>query len=122
MPTSRSPKIVAAEEFRLVDSNGKVCAALHLHGGPTLELCDEDHGSRVTVKIEAGRPLINFALSGVEGVVGIGVSPKGSVGMQFSAPDGKMRFMLDVSPEGQARLTLLDRSGESIAWHAPPQQ
>ncbi len=119
MPKKLAAKVVEAEEFRLVDSSGKHWGALHLCGGPTLDLFDDEHRSYVTVKIEGGRPLISFAQSGVEGIVGIGVSPEGSVGIQLAAPDGKMRAMLNVMPDGQARLTLLDVSGESVTWRAP---
>jgi hypothetical protein len=112
-------KQIEAEEFNLVDATGRLWASLHSRGGPTLDLCDEEQRSYLTLKIEDGRPLINFARGGTEGVVGIGVSKEGSVGIQVSAPDGKPRFMLTVTADGQAKLMLMDKNGESVAWHAP---
>ena len=120
MARKRGPKVIEAEEFRLVDAEGQLWAMLHARDGdPTLELRDEQRRTGLTLKIENGRPLINLEYGGELGVVGLGVSEEGDIGIQVSATDGKMRFMLQVSRDGDAKMMLLDRNAESVVWRAP---
>ena len=116
----RARKLIEAEEFRLVDADGRLLGWLHgRDGDPTLELRNEPERSYVTVKIEDGRPLVNLEYKGVHGVVGIGTSDDGDIGMTIGAIDGKFRIMLRVSRDGNAEILILDKNADAVVWRAP---
>lgn len=119
MAESKS-RVLEAEELRLVDDEGRLWAMLHAKRGcPTLELRDEERRAYITIEIQDGRPILNISRNGVQGIIALAMLPEGDIRLSVAGSDGKFRFMMSVSQDGDAELTLADRSGDSVAWHAP---
>jgi hypothetical protein len=88
-------KVVAAEEFRLLDSSGRVRAALDfsVSGQPALTLRDEQHVSRVSLSISD------------------------ETGLAVRDVDGKTRLVLSVDREGAPSLVVRDRNHRTNSFH-----
>jgi len=84
-------RVVEAEEFRLVEKDGKPCARLHVDrsGRPALTLIDK-HGEVRAV---------------------LGISPNGSPHLALSDKDGKVRVALAVWSDERAGLFVSDSAG-----------
>lgn len=93
--TSRRFQVIEAEEFRLVERDGKPCGRFHVdrNGRPALFLFDK-HGEVRAV---------------------LGVTPSGSPHLALSDKDGKVRATLAVWTDEQAGLFLADKKETSRA-------
>ena len=91
---SEIPEVITAREFRLVDKEGKLKAALHLSkdGLPALLLYDKD---RVTVRLE--------------------IAEDGSTQLVFLDGKGVSRTKIALSPEGLPCLGLYNQEGNLSA-------
>src|SRR5262249_6549769 len=85
----RHAKVIEAEEFRVVEKDGKPCGRFHVdrNGRPALFLFDK-HGEVRAV---------------------LGVTPSGSPHLALSDKDGKVRATLGVWPDERAALFLNDK-------------
>jgi len=95
-PPTQAPKIVTAEEFRLVDSNGHVRAliAFSADGQPYLSLLDQKDTHRVWL--------------------GIALSETGAAVRDI---DGKTGIVLSLDNAGEPSLVIRDRQGRSKMFH-----
>jgi len=91
-------EVVRAQQFELVDSQGKVRALLAMlpDGGPILALYDK-----------GGKAAANLSLL-----------PGESPMLALHDSGGKTRALLNVRPDGSPMLALFDREGKVI-WQAP---
>ena len=91
----RHEKVIEAEEFRLVEKDGKPCGRFHVDrsGRPALILFDK-HGEVRAV---------------------LGVTPNGSPHLALSDKDGKVRATLAVWPDERSGLFLSDKDETSRA-------
>jgi hypothetical protein len=82
-----SPKTISAEEFRLIDSQGRVRALLTFteNGQPYLQMRDEFDTSRVWIGIST------------------------DTGMALRDVDGKTRLVLSLDEQGEPSLVVRDR-------------
>jgi hypothetical protein len=89
-------KIVSAEEFRLMDKQGRIRALLSFSadGGPYLALIDQQETHRVW----------------------IGLTPL-ETGVAVRDVDGATRLVLSVDPEGEPSLVVRDRQRRSKSFH-----
>jgi hypothetical protein len=119
---------VNAEEFLLVDSNGKARAGLGLdaNGEVGLILTSRDGNRKLTltpdgpiaVKLTNGVNAEEFSLMDQDGKAraGLGLNPNGEVGLILTSRDGNRKLTL--SPDGQLAVKLTTGSGR-IVWSAP---
>lgn len=86
------PKVLTAQEFRLVDKDGKTRAALAVKadGSPGLLLYDGDGKVRAALRVRSD----------------------GSAALSLHDPDGSNRAALDTQSNGSASLTLTNKSGK----------
>ena len=89
------PKVLSAQEFRLMDEQGRVRAKLSFSGDgqPNLNFVDESDTYRVWVGIAADS------------------------GMTVRDPNGKTRLVLSVDQEGEPSLTMRDRQHRTKLFH-----
>ena len=90
-----TPRVVSAEEFRLVDPAGRVRAVLEMSmpGQPALTLRDENNVARVSLSISD------------------------ETGMAVRDVDGKTRLVLSVDQEGTPSLVVRDRNHRTNSFH-----
>ncbi len=85
-------KVLCAQEFRLVDQNGKTLAALEMReNGPGLAILDQSGNDRAVLAVSS------------DGIPALGLMDK----------DGKPRVRLCLDPTGLAALELRDQNGKS---------
>lgn len=119
---------VNAEEFLLVDQNGKARAGLGLdaNGEVGLILTSRDGNRKLTltpdgpvaVKLTNGENAEAFSLLDQEGKAraGLGLDSKGEAGLILTSRDGNRKLTL--SPDGPVAVKLTTGSGR-IIWSAP---
>ena len=119
---------VNAEEFLLVDQNGKARAGLGLdaNGEVGLILTSRDGNRKLTltpdgpvaVKLTNGENAEAFSLLDQEGKAraGLGLDAKGEAGLILTSRDGNRKLTL--SPDGPVAVKLTTGSGR-IIWSAP---
>ena len=125
---AEKPNSVNAEEFLLVDPNGKARAGLGLdaNGEVGLILTSRDGNRKLTlspdgpiaVKVTNGVNTEEFSIVDKEGKAraGLGLDANGEVGLILTSRDGNRKLTL--SPDGPVAVKLTTRSGR-IVWSAP---
>ena len=106
-------KVVQAERFELVDSDGKVRATLGFtvegrEGGPTLNLSDEDGKARaVLVLTPGGSPSLGL-FDGQRGAV-LYVQRHTGPGLSLYDKEGKILAEMGIDEDGNPRMDLSDK-------------
>jgi len=92
---AEAPRVISAQEFRLVDSEGHTRAVLDLSddGLPYFQLKDEFNTDRVWIGISS------------------------ETGLAVSDVDGKTRLVLSVDEQGEPTLVVRDRTGRTKEFH-----
>jgi hypothetical protein len=94
------PKLLTAQEFRLVDKTGAVRAVMALQpdGSPYISLNDTKDNRRVTLRVR----------------------PEGGSAVAMNDADGKNRILLDTEGDGSASITLSSRKSKGGAGFLTP--
>ena len=89
------PKLVTAQEFRLVDKDGATRASIALQpdGSPYIALTDKANNRRISMRVR----------------------PDGGSAFAMNDSDGKNRIALDTQPDGSASVTVTNRQGKGGA-------
>jgi hypothetical protein len=89
------PKLLQAQEFRLVDKDGAARATMALQpdGSPYISLSDKMNNRRIVLRIR----------------------PDGGAVLSINDPDGKNRIALDTLPDGSATVSATGKNGKSGA-------
>jgi hypothetical protein len=137
------PKVVEAQQFRLVDSQGKergslswgteaawglalrdksgqVRVSLGLNGdeSPMLSLVDKARKARIVLQaMDDGTALVLLSDPSGTRRIGLDVMADGTPGLAMVDKDEKMRARLDMD-SGEASITLIDKDGKTL-WKAP---
>ena len=122
MAKKHRPKVVVAEEFLLIDKDGKRRGtwSTTLYKRPTFTLCDADELERVIAFVsDSGLPSFGLLNKGGHPIVGIGETPDGRIGLQVSDESGAQRIEICVDPELSASITITDKSG-NVVWQSQP--
>jgi len=113
-------KVLRAERFEVVDSSGKVRAALETlpDGSPGLTLRDKDGQMRAWLSLlPDGSP--GLTLRDKDGQMRAGLLlSNGSPGLSLWGKDGKGGAMLAVRADGSPELALYDKDGR-LVWQTP---
>jgi hypothetical protein len=118
----RRPKVVVAEEFLLIDKDGKRRGtwSTTLYKHPAFCLYDEDELERVMVLVsENGSPSIGLLNKAGHPIVGIGQTPDGRIGLQVSDKSGVQRVSIDIDAGDAAAITITDQNG-NVVWQSQP--
>jgi hypothetical protein len=111
----RYTRLVAAQEFRLVDDDGRRRASL--------ALTPEGEAPGIDVYYRSGQRAATFGttpegtvavgLYGYEGKsrIGLALAPDGPLGLFLGVEGGKPAAEASLSPEGDWRLTVVDKAG-----------
>jgi hypothetical protein len=89
------PKLVTAQEFRLVDKSGAARASIALQpdGSPYISLTDKANNRRISMRVK----------------------PDGGSVFAMNDADGKNRIALDTQPDGSASVSVTNRQGKAGA-------
>jgi hypothetical protein len=109
-------KVVEAEEFRLVDSIGRLRALMvsspSWDGEPSITLFDQQGHGRLTLELHDGAPRITlFAPSG-QPVVGLGTHEEGGTAFAMNREDGTLGLYVRVAPATDAIIQAFDKDGK----------
>jgi hypothetical protein len=116
-PSGAPPKRVAAEEFVLVDAEGKARGTLALgaSGTPALALCDARGRVRAEIRLAAnGAPSVVLYDSGRRRRVEVALRADGAAGLGLYDEAGEGRAELVVSPSGAPALSLFGPDGRRL--------
>ncbi len=111
-------KVVRGERFELVDSTGRVCAALGVDKGqPSLKLFDQNDTERVSlgVSAESGQPALKLCDQNGEVRASLKLDTSGQSKLGLADQNGKVRAHLGVDAGGKAGLMLWDENGKILA-------
>ncbi len=111
---------IEAERFSLVDSEGKLRAALYTwpgNGDPQVELFAKDGCGRLRLAVADDMPSIAFLNAEGQPLISFGVSSDGS-SICVCAPDGTLRFSVEVEGDDLAHVSVHGKSGKP-KWTAP---
>ena len=115
------PKLIQAQEFRLVDQNGKTKANLagDADGNPILSLFDKD-GKRRGIFRTRTNGTATLSLHDPDGKsrVEMDTQEDGSASISLTNRAGKGGYAAVVLPDGKAILTLTNRDGKAV-WAEP---
>ena len=115
--TTTAPKVIQAQEFRLVDAAGTVRGrfGFDMFGTPELGLNDASGKWRLYLTAQPGLQLAD-ATGRWRG--GLRLAEDGTLGVRLGDGAGTGRAWLGLSKEGTPWLGLYDAKGQSI-WDAP---
>jgi hypothetical protein len=111
-------KVLRAQEFELVDSQGKVRAGLSVlpDGRLALVLLDKDGQRRAALSVLAnGSPGLSLLDKDGKVRAALGVLPDGSLGLSLLDREGKLRGTFGILPDGSPGLTLFDNQEKARA-------
>ena len=118
---AKTPEVITAEKFVLVDQTGKTRAALHmtLEGKPRLDLYDEEGRARVGIYLlKNGLPRLGlFDEEGMHRAL-IALLPSEQPGLIFFDDQGNPQMSLMLTPQHNPQITLSGRDGK-VLWSAP---
>lgn len=111
--------MIEAEEFRIVDSNGKLRALITASrtwgAEPFITLFDRKGLNRLTLELHEDAPRVTlFAPSG-QPVVGIGVHEDGGTALGLNRDNGTLGFYVRVPADADASVRRFDKDGQPMA-------
>jgi hypothetical protein len=107
------PRVVEAEEFRLVDANGQLKALIGTRQGePSVTLYDRQGCGRITLQLVNDLPRISCESSSGQPAAGIGVHEDGSAVLTLTQPDGRLGFSVRVQANENAIVQVFDKDGQ----------
>jgi hypothetical protein len=98
MSSDKPANVVEAEEFRLVDSKGRV---------------------RVRIFMEEDEPKVALFSKDDKKRAAIGLLPTGEAGIALYDDRGVYHFLINVSPDGSPDLSIKDRYGREVGLPQP---
>lgn len=107
----RDKKIVEAEEFRLVDRDGKQRGSLTAreNGAAMLMLGDSQQNVRLGITVlPDGTPSIDLFNERTEARVSLTAHPEGQTHIMLADDDGNVRLILQIGSDNTVQLTLND--------------
>lgn len=108
-------KVVAAEEFQLVDSKGVLRARLSTSpsdGSGHLEFYDGRHCGRISLGLDAaGNPHLGLMRADGTCAIGVGIFMTGEGGLSIFNSAGKCLFRIQIDPDENATIEAV--SGEN---------
>jgi len=111
-------KVVEAEEFRLVDSEGKLRALIASSqtwdGEPHITLYDRNGLNRLTLELHDDAPRVTFFAPSGQPIAGIGVSDDGDAILSLSRANGSLGVFVRVPANADAIAQVFDKDGQPI--------
>lgn len=106
-------KVIIAQEFRLVDKDGKTLGRFGLSevGGPRLVLSDENGLPRAMLSLSSGNPVLSLHGKDTDVSIAAGVLSE-APWMVLVDRDGTPRACLRLQPDGSPSLHLCDKGGK----------
>jgi hypothetical protein len=101
MSSDKPVNVVEAEEFRLVDSKGRV---------------------RVRIFLEEDEPKVALFSKDDKKRAAIGLLPTGEAGIALYDDRGVYHFLINVSPEGTPDLSIKDKYGREVGLSQPEEK
>ena len=95
MSSDKPANVVEAEEFRLIDSKGRV---------------------RVRIFLEEDEPKVALFSKDDKKRAAIGLLPTGEAGIALYDERGVYHFLINVSPEGSPDLSVKDKYGREVGF------
>ncbi len=120
-PDAAPPKMVTAQEFRLVDKMGNARATLQTQedGSPGLALYDKTGKVRVTLHVRPdGSALFAFRDGAGKPRVELEQASDGTGGLTFTNSKGTGGAALVMAPDGNPAAIFKDREGK-VTWSVP---
>jgi len=120
-PGGAGPKVVTAQEFRLVDSEGKTRASLaaQADGSTGIALIDKDGKRRAVLRLRAdGSPSLSLHDADGKNRATLDTQADNSVGLILTNRDGKGGAAMVIPPNGEAAAILKDKEG-NVVWAEP---
>ena len=117
----QSPKIVTAEEFRLVNKDGKPRATLLLWNGdlPALTMADEECHNRVFLGVfNEAQPALLLNDKGCQQRATLDLQPHGLPALTLRDKNNHVRVRVRLLEDGSPVLSLFDKNGKE-SWSAP---
>ena len=113
-PTRR---VVEAEEFRVVDSKGRlrVCiSADNRDGAPTITMHDGNGSPRISLQLDDDLPRINCHAPSGQAVVCIGVHDDGEPTLCLTRNDGRLGFWVRLAVNEDTMVLTCDKDGQPL--------
>jgi hypothetical protein len=110
--------VIEAQEFRLIDLNGKLRALITSSstwkGEPSITLYDDQGYNRLVLEMQDQRPRVTFYSPGGQPVAGFGVDEKSGTRLVLSREDGTLGFFVEVPADGDAVRQEFDSQGQPL--------
>jgi hypothetical protein len=120
-PDAAPPKVIQAQEFRLVDKNGTMRATLQTQddGSPGLALFDKNGKARVTVHVQPdGTSTLAFHDAQSKTRVELEQQSDGTGGLTLTNSKGTGGMALLIAPDSNPVALFKDKTGK-VTWSAP---
>lgn len=120
-PDAAPPKVLTAQEFRLVDKTGAMRATLQTQddGSPGLALYDKSGKVRITLHVQAdGTSLMAFRDGQGKSRVELEQDTDGTGGLTLTNGKGTGGAALVIAPDGNPVALFKDKNGK-VTWSAP---
>lgn len=110
--------VVEAQEFRLVDLNGKlralITSAESWNGEPSITLYDDQGNGRLALEIHDRQPRVTFYAPSGQPMVGLGVDEKGGARIVLSRENGTLGFFVEVPADRDTVRQEFDSEGQPM--------
>jgi hypothetical protein len=120
-PGGAAPKVVTAQEFRLVDGEGKTRAsmAVQADGSAGMVLLDKGGKRRAVLRLRPdGSPSLSLHDADGRNRATLDMQADDSIGLILTNRDGKGGAAMVVPPNGEAAAVLKDKDG-NVVWAEP---
>jgi hypothetical protein len=113
-----TPRVIEAEEFRLVDSNGKLRARVSTTRAdgpgcdPLIQLYDKQGVPRLTLELRNDLPRVTFYVPSGQPAIAIGVHDDGGTVLSLSRANGTLGVHVRVPDDGDAEMWVCDMTGQ----------
>ncbi|MCE9544146.1 MAG: hypothetical protein K8T25_01270 [Planctomycetia bacterium] len=112
-------QVIEAEEYRLVDSNGKLRALITSSktwdGEPSITLFDRQGCGRLTLELHNDAPRISCSTPSGQPLVAIGIHEEGGAVLGLNQDNGMPGLYVRVPSESDITIQVYDKDGQPKA-------